>query len=65
MKKSADRVIVGKAIWKLMAIPAMLFGRAVITTSKTQIEKFQRRENSVWRYLLGIGGYSAVESLRG
>ena len=65
IKKSADRVIVGKAIWKLMAIPAILFGRAVIPTSNTQIEKLQRLENRVWRYLLGIGGYSTVESLRG
>ena len=38
IRKSADKVIVGKAIWKLMAIPAILFGRAVITTSKAQIE---------------------------
>ena len=65
IRKSADKVIVGKAIWKLMAIPAILFGRAVIPTSNTQIEKLQRLENRVWRYLLGIGGYSAVESLRG
>ena len=48
-----------------MAIPAILFGRAVIPTSNTQIEKLQRLENRVWRYLLGIGGYSTVESLRG
>ena len=27
--------------------------------------KIQRIENKVWRYLLGIGGYSAVEALRG
>merc|ERR1711874_411427 len=65
IKKSADKVIVGKAIWKLMAIPAILFGRAVITTSKAHIEKLQRLENKVWRYLLGIGGYAAIESLRG
>merc|ERR1712179_310167 len=65
IKRSADKVIVGKAIWKLMAIPALLFGRAVITTTKAQIEKIQRLENKVWRNLLGIGGYSTVESLRG
>ena len=65
IKKSADRVIVGKAIWKLMAIPAILFGRAVIPTCNTLIEGLQRLENRVWRYLLGIGGYSTVESLRG
>ena len=65
IKKSADKVIVGKAIWKLMAIPALLFGRAVVTTTKSNIEKLQRVENKVWRYLLGIGGYSATEALRG
>merc|ERR1711913_66593 len=65
IKKSADKVIVGKAIWKLMAIPAILFGRAVITTSKAHIEKLQRLENKVWRYLLGIGGYAAIEALIG
>ena len=65
IKKSCDKVIVGKAIWKLMAIPSILFGRAVVTTSKTNIEKIQRIENKVWRYLLGIGGYSTVEALRG
>merc|ERR1711874_756703 len=64
IKKSADKVIVRKAIWKLMAIPAILFGKAVITTSKAQIEKLQRLENKVWRYLLGIG-YTAIDSLRG
>ena len=65
IKKSCDKVIVGKAIWKLMSLPAILFGRAVIATSKTSIEKIQRIENKVWRYLLGIGGYSTVEALRG
>ena len=34
-------------------------------TSNTNTEKLQRIENKVWRYLLGIGGYSTVEALRG
>jgi len=34
-------------------------------THTHNIEKIQRIENKVWRYLLGIGGYSAVEALRG
>ena len=48
-----------------MSLPSILFGRAIITTNKTNIEKIQRIENKVWRYLLGIGGYSTVETLRG
>jgi len=43
----------------------LLFGRAVVTTNKRNIEKLQIIENKVWRYLLGIGGFSAVEALRG
>ena len=48
-----------------MSIPGILFGRSVVVTPKSYIEKIQRIENKVWRYLLGIGGYSTVESLRG
>ena len=58
-------VVVGKAIWKSMAVPAALYGRAVIPTSEESIKKLQRIENRVWRYLLGIGGYSTFEALRG
>ena len=58
-------VIVGKAVWKMMAIHSILFARAVIPTSETNINKLQRIENKVWRYLLGIGGYSTIEALRG
>merc|ERR1712237_303594 len=47
IKKSADKVIVGKAIWKLMALPAILFGRAVVPTCETLIEGLQRLENKV------------------
>merc|ERR1711909_213930 len=54
VNKSADRVIVGKAMWKMIAIPALLFGRAVVTTTKRNIKKLQIIENRVWRYLLGI-----------
>ena len=65
VKSSCDMVIVGKAIWEAMAIPKALYGRAVIPTNEVSIKKLQRIENRVWRYLLGIGGYSTVEGLRG
>ena len=48
-----------------MEIPQALYGRAVIPTTETDIKKLQRIENRVWRYLLGIGGYSTVKCLRG
>ena len=48
-----------------MMVPGLLFGKAVVVTTKTTIEKIQRIENKVWKYLLGLGGYTTVESLRG
>ena len=65
IRKSVDMVLVGKAIWKLMYMPALLFGRAIIPTSEANIQGLQRQENRVWRFLMGIGGYSAVDALRG
>ena len=54
--KGRNMVIVGKVIWKMMHIPAILYGRTVVPTSDTNIEKLQKIENKVWRFLLGIGG---------
>ena len=65
VKKSADKAGVGKAIWKMVSIPSILFGRAVVPTSNTLIKEIQRRENKVWRYLMDIGSFSAVDALRG
>ena len=49
----------------MMYIPAIMYGRTVDTTSETNITKLQRIENRIWRFLLGIGGFSTVEALRG
>ena len=65
VRKSADKAVVGKAIWKLMFMPAILFGRAVVPTCASRVEGLQRLENRVWRYLLDIGGYSTIDALRG
>ena len=47
IKKSADKVIVGKAAWKQRDIPAILFGRAVIPTCETLAENLQKQENRI------------------
>ena len=48
-----------------MMIPGLLFGKAVVITAKSIIEKIQAVKNRVWKYLLGLGGYTTVEALRG
>ena len=65
IKKSYDKVTVGKAVWKLMMIPGILFGKGVVVIANSTIEKIQTTENRVWKYLLGLGGYTSIESLRG
>ena len=65
VKKSCDVIVVGKAIWKMMHIPAIMYGRTVVTTTDSNITKLQRIENRIWRFLLRIGRYSTVEALRG
>ena len=52
-------------MWKLIMIAALLFGKAVVATAKSTIAKIQAIENRVWKYLLGLGGYTTVEALRG
>jgi len=47
-----------------MMIPGLLFWKAVMVTAKSTIQKIQRIENRVWRYLLGLEGYNTVEALR-
>ena len=37
IKSSCDMVVVGKAVWKMMAIPSILFGRVMNPTSETNI----------------------------
>ena len=49
IRKSFDKVVVGKAIWKLMSVSGILFGISVVVTPRSNIEKVQRIENKVWR----------------
>ena len=65
IKKSYDITSVGKAVWKLQAIPTLMFGKQRVTLSKKLIDKLQKIENNVYRHLLGVGPTTPVETLRG
>ena len=65
IKKNYDITSVGKAVWKLQAIPALLFGKQVVTLPKKTIDKLQKIENNVYRYLIGVGATTPVATLRG
>ena len=65
IKKSYDITLVGKAVWKLQVIPAFLFGKQVVTLPKKIIDKLQKIENNMYRYLIGVGATTPVATLRG
>merc|ERR1712121_113003 len=65
VRKSADKVIIGKAMWKQKSLPAILYGRAILPTPKYIEKELQEDENRVWKHVLGVGGYSTVAALRG
>ena len=65
MKKSYDITTVGKAVWKLQIIPALLYGKQVVILNKKLIDKLQTIENEVYRYILGLGNTTPVAALRG
>ena len=56
VKKSCDVILVGKAIWKMMHIPAIMYGREVVTTSDANITKLQRIEKEAKYLGVQIGG---------
>merc|ERR1712033_49773 len=65
VRKSADKAVVGKAMWKQKSLPAILYGRAILPTPKKCRKRIQEDENRVWKHVLGVGGYSTVAALRG
>ena len=65
IKKGYDRTTVGKAVWKLQMMPALMYGKEVVIMSKKVIDKLQAIENGVYRYLIGVTGSTPVATLRG
>ena len=63
--RSCNKVLVGKSYWKSVVLSSVLYGNAVVTWTKTDIQNMQRNENNVWRKILGGPGYTPVVALRG
>ena len=65
MAGSYDKVTVGKALWKQVIISKIMFARGVLIQPIEDIKKAQKVEYGVYRYLLGLSGFTANEALRG
>jgi len=51
-------------VWKQIIVTALMFRKAVIPIAKTTVKKVQAVENSIYRYLLGVGGYTTIGASR-
>ena len=45
-------------------LAALMFGKAVVMHSETEIGKIQTIEYKVYKYLIGVAGFVTVASLR-
>ena len=63
--RSCNKVEIGKTYWSSVALTSVLFGSAVITWTKSELDELQREENKVWRAILGAPGYVALAAMRG
>ena len=44
---------------------SLLFGKSVVVAAKSTIEKIQRYEHKVYKFLIGVAGYVTIAALRG
>ena len=63
--RSCNKLLIGKTYWKSVVMPSLLFASSAIPWNKTELQKLQRAENSVWRHILGAPGYAPVTAMRG
>ena len=63
--KSCNKILIGKTFWKSLALPSILYGANIVELTKTDIEKLQTIENSVYRQILNAPCYAQKSALRG
>ena len=65
IKKSCNKILIGKIYWKTIALPSILYATKASTLNENEIQKLQRLENAVFRHILGAPPYAPICTLRG
>ena len=65
IKKCCNKILIGKAYWKTLALPSILYALNVTTINENEIQKLQKFENAVYRQILGAPPYAPNCTLRG
>lgn len=59
-----NKILIGKTYWKCIVLPSILHASSIMTYTKTEIDKLQTIENTVYRQMLGAPKYAQVTTLR-
>ena len=65
IERSSHRVLMGKAYWKGVVLPSVLYGMEAINLRVEDLEKLQRAENGTMRRLLRAPRRAAIAGMRG
>ena len=65
IKKSCNKLLIGKTYWKSLALPSILYGTNIMPITEGEINKLQVIENGVFRQMLGAPKYAPNAALRG
>ena len=65
INRCSNKMIIGKAYWKSIAIPAIIYGSGVIEWNQQERQKMQVIENKVCRKILSAPRWAANSALRG
>ena len=65
IKRSCNKMMIGKTYWKGVILPATLYGIGLIETTVKERKKLQAIENRVYRTILGARKGTATSCVRG
>ena len=63
--KCVNRMLMGKAYWKNLILPSLLYGTGVMTFNAREIKKLQVIENAAYRRILEARSNTPICALRG
>ena len=60
----ANKYLVGRELWKGMAVPTIMYGMNVLNWTECERQKLEVIQNNVERIALGANRYASVEAIR-
>ena len=63
IRGSYNRFVVGKTLWKSVAVPALTYGTDALVISDPTLSKLNTIQNAVGRFIIGANRHCAIEAL--